>query len=282
MHPNYFLENLWSKPILPEVFVAMSFDPVANDRYDNIFYPAITQTAHAGTSLTPNRVDKRRSGESILTEVVDGVAHSQLILIDVTVQHRYKDARGKSVHSFNDNVMYEAGLAMACRSSTEVMLVRDKHGSIVEERTPFDLFHIPYTTFDSTDVDASVASLILLMSDRLRELDIIRGIRFDRAMRSLTPSDLEFLTDERVRMAVTDLTLSVSPEHNGLASNMAVTSLLNKGVIELVSIIDTSGRQSPQYRPTQLGAQIISDLNGSSLHGIYWANSSYRQHMKNI
>ena len=43
----------------------------------------------------------------------------------------------------NGNVMYEVGLALACRHSSEVLLVRDDHDAFL-----FDVSTIPHTTIN--------------------------------------------------------------------------------------------------------------------------------------
>jgi hypothetical protein len=88
MHPNTFLKTFWKMEMKPQVFVAMSFDPKFDDRYQNVISPAIERLTVNGIRLKPYRVDISKSGDSILTDIMDGVAHSHLILADVsTIGH---------------------------------------------------------------------------------------------------------------------------------------------------------------------------------------------------
>ena len=122
MHPNVFLKTFWRLKLEPVVFVAMSFDKRYDDRFANIITPAIESLDVGGVKLRPQRVDTSQTGDSILTEIMDGIAHSQLVLADLSTFGR----DSVSGHSFrNGNVMYEVGLALACRHPSEVLLVRD-------------------------------------------------------------------------------------------------------------------------------------------------------------
>ena len=117
MHPNAFLKSLWRTEMLDQVFVAMSFEPRFSERYEKIIKPAVEGEPLSGISLRAYRVDNSKSGDSILTDIVEGVAHSRLVLADVSVidEGRYTETPIR-----NGNVMYEVGVALACREPSEV------------------------------------------------------------------------------------------------------------------------------------------------------------------
>src|SRR5690606_1495460 len=105
-----------------EVFVAMSFDPRFERRWEAIFRPAIESISVGGQQLRAVRVDIRKSGDSILSEINDGIGHSQLVLADISIVDRHMtDGTQRSFR--NGNVMYEVGIALACRQPVEVVLV---------------------------------------------------------------------------------------------------------------------------------------------------------------
>jgi hypothetical protein len=107
MHPRAFLDSYWRNDLRDEVFVAMSFAERFRERWDRLFVPAIEDEPIGGRRLRAVRVDTRRSGDSILTEIADGIAHAQLVLADVSVVDRWTDSNGQSRHARNGNVMYE-------------------------------------------------------------------------------------------------------------------------------------------------------------------------------
>lgn len=41
MHPNTFLETYWGMDLNPQIFVAMSFAPQYDDRFNKVIAPAI-------------------------------------------------------------------------------------------------------------------------------------------------------------------------------------------------------------------------------------------------
>jgi hypothetical protein len=87
-----------------------------------VIAPGISGITYGTERLKPYRVDLSKSGDSILTDIVDGIAHSQLVLADVSTIG--KDSVS-GVPYRNGNVLYEVGIALACRHPSEVLLARD-------------------------------------------------------------------------------------------------------------------------------------------------------------
>src|SRR5205823_3594933 len=103
LHPNVFLNTFWQLELKPQVFVAMSFDPRYQSRFDNVISPAIRSILIDNIPLQPYRVDLSKTGDSILTEINNGIAHSRLILADVSTIGR----DSSTGHTYrNSNVMY--------------------------------------------------------------------------------------------------------------------------------------------------------------------------------
>lgn len=120
----------------------MSFDPRFDRRWESIFRPAIESITVGGRQLKSVRVDIRKSGDSILSEINDGIAHSQVVLADIAVVDRASQ-HGTTTAFRNGNVMFEVGIALACRQPVEVVLVRDD-----TEKLLFDISHIPVLRFE--------------------------------------------------------------------------------------------------------------------------------------
>ena len=62
----------------------MSFAGSLERRFKQVIEPAIESIVHRGRKLKANRVDLSQSGDSILTDIVDGIAHAELVLADVS------------------------------------------------------------------------------------------------------------------------------------------------------------------------------------------------------
>jgi hypothetical protein len=122
MHPNVFLRTLWRTEIIDQVFIVMSFAEKYKQRYENIIKPAIEDVPINGINLKAYRVDNSKTGDSILTDIANVIAHSRLVLADISVIHSDKELKTKFR---NGNVMYEVGIALACRQTSDVLLIRD-------------------------------------------------------------------------------------------------------------------------------------------------------------
>jgi hypothetical protein len=86
MHPNVFLKTFWRMDLKPQIFVAMSFASRYDDRFKSIIAPAIRAIRINDVPLEAYRVDTSKSGDSILTDIMEGIAHSQMVLADVSTQ----------------------------------------------------------------------------------------------------------------------------------------------------------------------------------------------------
>ena len=88
----------------------------------------------------------------------------------------------------NSNVMYEVGLALACRQSTEVLLVRDDH-----DRFLFDVSTIPHATINFTDKTKAIQILQGELIARLNERNFINDARVELAIASLSMEEATVL-----------------------------------------------------------------------------------------
>lgn len=252
MHPNVFLKSLWRNEIKSQVFVAMDFSAKFGQRFDTIIRPAIEAEPIEGENLKAFRVDNSATGDSILSEIVNGIAHSRLVLADVSV---VDEGRFTEKPIRNSNVMYEVGVALACRSSSDVLLVRDDTKNFL-----FDVSTIPHLHIDFSNPAAAIAVLRKLLTDRLRESDFIHDARVIMAVRSLSNNEyqvLKFLADlppGRAYDFVDQLTgLCNMPDENG------IDRLLDKGCLQSVGL--TPGTENVAYTITQFGRIVFNAIN---------------------
>ena len=146
--------------------------------------PAIESIELDGIKLTAYRVDNSKTGDSILTDIMDGIAHSQIILADVSTITRDKDG---FVYR-NGNVMYEVGLALACRQPSEVLLIRDDNDEFL-----FDVSTIPHITINFDDVSSAFGILQQKLIERLREQSYVNDARVQIAIASMSSDELKQL-----------------------------------------------------------------------------------------
>jgi hypothetical protein len=225
MHPNTYLRPLWRAETLDQVFVAMSFEVRFEERYRDIIKPAIEGSPIAGRRLAAYKVDNSMTGDSILTDIADGIAHSAVILADVSV---IDEGRFTGYPIRNGNVMYEVGMALSCRLPSEVLLIRDD-----EKRFLFDVSTIPHMTVDFKDKGDATERIRAALHDRLTETRRIYDARVSIASRRLTPLELQVL--EGFAKHGPGVAQDFANKATGMLSipmERAIAALLEKGCIQ--------------------------------------------------
>jgi hypothetical protein len=251
MHPQTFLSTFWRMELRPHVFVAMSFAPQYQGRFEQVIVPAIGTLLVDGEHLQPRRVDISKSGDSILTEISDGIAHSRLVLADVSTMGR-DSVSGRPIR--NANVMYEVGLALACRHSSEVLLVRDDRDDFL-----FDVSTVPHVTIDFTNRPAAIKTLSEELLARLREQQFHRDARVQTAVASLSAEEVILLKQMREYAPNTVW----GREVKGLANwyGLATGRLLDKGLIRLMGEFHGEDPEKPAFAFTPLGYIVHQAVN---------------------
>ena len=252
MHPNVFLRTFWQMELRPEIFVAMTFGEDYQARYDDVIAPAIRSVDVGGVSLEPRRVDESKSGDSILTEIMDGIAHSQMVLADVSTIG--KDSKSGRAYR-NGNVMYEVGIALACRQPQEILLVRDDQDAFL-----FDVSTIPHTTLDFTETAAAKARLTEELASRLNERKLMRDARVLNAISGLSREEVVELRE----LADYSPTTVWGQEDKGMVNLFqmaATTRLLDKQLIRFAGLLEEG---HIAYQTTELG-RVVAGLVASGL-----------------
>jgi len=248
MHPQLFLKTFWRMELKPQIFVAMSFDDKYKSRFKDIIAPAIRSIKVDNISLKPYRVDLSKTGDSILTDIIDGVAHSQLVLADVSSIGK-DSITGKPYR--NANVMYEVGLALACRQPAEVLLVRDDR-----DRFLFDVSTIPHITIDFTDKLAAKETLTDELKIRVKERNYINDARIRLTAESLTIQEIARLGrlcrqgPKRTNLSKKEKKIDALVER---ALPLDDPHLLDK---QLIKRVIKSKKNQRQYEVTQFGRAV--------------------------
>jgi hypothetical protein len=248
MHPQLYLKTFWRLELKPTIFVAMSFADRYKARFEEVIEPAINSIEVNGKALKADRVDISKSGDSILTDIMDCIAHSQMVLADVSSIGK-DSVTGEPFR--NGNVMYEVGLALACRHSSEVLLVRDD-----DDKFLFDVSTIPHKRIDFTNKEKAVTELHAELLARLKERNHINDARVQLAIAGLSGDEvtaLKYMADlppgtvwGRADKGIVDF--------HAMAS---IPRLLDKQLIKVVGEFEDG---PPAYHPTPLGhtvAQLV-------------------------
>lgn len=236
----------------PQVFVAMSFAPQYQGRFDGVIAPAISGIQLSSERLKPYRVDLSKSGDSILTDIVDGIAHSQLVLADVSTMG--KDSVS-GVPYRNGNVLYEVGIALACRNPSEVLLVRDD-----EDKFLFDVSSIPHMKINFTDTAVAIDSLRDALLARFRERQLVQDARVELAVAGLSNDEATMLKTiaDYPPSGVWGRRDTGSVDFFGMA---AIPRLLDKQLIRVVGQFEEG---HPAYQATPLG-RVVAEVMKAGL-----------------
>jgi len=189
--PRDFFVDYWNPSIRNEVFVAMPFAAQFTDTWERAIKPAVEDCG-----LGAFRVDTKAVSDSILVDILDGIAHCRLILCDVSpvssVPARSVLTRLSSSHHQprypNGNVMYELGLAHAARQAEEVILVRNQ----TDDALLFDVSGVRVHHYED-DPEEARATIAGLIREALRSVEQMRGLQIRKAQQALTLTDLKLI-----------------------------------------------------------------------------------------
>ncbi len=192
MFPRDFFIDYWKPAIRDEVFVAMPFAK----RFDAVWDGAI-QPAARDCGLSATRVDTRVTSDSILVDILDGIAHARLVLVDVSavscppclglgdlLKRNHRKPRYP-----NGNVMYELGLAHAMRQAEEVVVIRDDH----EHQLLFDVSGVRIHRYPAGDTASSRKTIGALIRDALKVVDQTKALQVSRAIQAMSLRDVKLI-----------------------------------------------------------------------------------------
>ena len=221
MYPHHYLSLFPPFPREPKVFVAMSFDSHFDSRWDKVIAPTVRSV-----QLEPIRVDTRKVSDSILTEILDGIAHCSLVLADITTIGKL-DKTETAVR--NGNVMYEVGIAHSCRLPEEVLIFRSD-----DDALPFDVTNVRVNKYNpDNDPEEAKSSVLSAIKSALREIDLRRHLATKAATKSLDHISWRILdqafTDGEVRPFPVR---KVGDALSNTPRNAAIARLLELGLLE--------------------------------------------------
>ena len=181
MHPREYFDSFWRNDLREEAFVAMSFDASMEPIWLKLIEPAIR-----AVKLRACRVDTTQISGDIQMKIMEGIAHSRLVLGELTgvLSHRHRlDELSPSA-----NVMYEIGLAHAVRQEVEVLLI-----AATGSRIPFDISAARVHFYDPDSPNEACAQLAQWLKAALEEVDLRKHLKVEAATKALDRGCLRFL-----------------------------------------------------------------------------------------
>jgi hypothetical protein len=224
LYPFTFFGLFPPFPYEERAFVAMSFDSMFNNRWNNVIVPAIKTVGINDVTLEPHRVDLRTVSDSILTEILDEIRKCRVFIGDIT---SIGSIKGRPIP--NPNVMYEVGLAQAVRLPEEVILFRSDEG----ER-PFDISNIRVHQYDPDNNPGQARNIVSsTIVDSLNELNLQKHLAVKRTAENLDyPSWMVLFELMGTGSLNHPATQTMGQVLGGISRANAISKLLETGAIK--------------------------------------------------
>lgn len=241
----------------------MSFDSRFVPRWENVIKPAIQSISIRDMQLNPLRVDARVVGDSILTEILQGIGLAQVVFADIT---SIGSLDGRPTR--NGNVMYEVGIAHAVRLPEEVLLFRSDNDSLL-----FDTANVRVNSYNPDEnPEESKHAVAEAIRQALREVDLRRHLAVRAAADALDYPSFELLAECK---AAADL---MHPKRKTMGDTLAAISresaiqrLLMSGLLrakpylpseaDLQTFMDGPASSIIRYEITGFGAAVLLEVS---------------------
>jgi len=238
----------------------MSFDESFQHLWEQVFVPAVAAVSVDGKPLEAHRVDLTRKSDSIVTEIVQEIAHSRLILVDISTTGWMDRPEASPRPIRNANVMYELGIAHAARLAEEVVVVRGDSDAL-----DFDIAGVRVHQYSSNaqDARAQVADLLLEAGKSISQR---RSVAVRRALRSLDP--VMYLILQEVGEIAHPSPTTVGEILGSLERQGAIQRLLAGGMLEAKfgplpdDFMDRPVADLVRYEKTRFGASVFEAARG--------------------
>ncbi len=248
MYPREYFDTYWRGDLKNEVFVIMSFAPEFQPVWEQAIRPAI----EVDTDGSPfaHRVDATVLAGSIITEILDGIAHAKLVFADISVctSGRWKGQR-------NGNAMYELGLAHGLRRPQELVVVRSDY-----EEINFDIAAIKIQDYDLSYLPGARRRFSQLLNDGLKQIDQVKHLKVTQAVDTLDADTLSLMVSQRKGeyFSVTSpKTMGDVMSQTAAGTKDAVRHMLSLGVIRFDANL-AAGAYA--YHWTEFGKAVLSKL----------------------
>lgn len=186
MYPNTFFSLFPPFARTSVAFVAMSFDPRFKTRWTDVIDPALRGLSRGNEQLQPYRVDLSKSGDAILTDILDRIGSAHLIFADITALDVLNDRPVR-----NANVLYEVGLAHARRLPEEVLVFRSD-----TFRLDFDIAGVRVHDYDPDgDRAGAIETIHAVALEAGKERDQRRNLAVRAAAQRMTAAAIYVLME---------------------------------------------------------------------------------------
>lgn len=260
MYPAELLNLFPSYPKTNMVFVAMSFDPQFNSRWNKILLPAASKVPVNNEALFSHRIDLANKNDSLITEIVKNISESRLFIGDVSTIG-YLPVNGNTNKPVrNANVLYEVGLAHACRLPEEVILIRSDN-----DQLDFDISGVRVHQYNPDNIEESIETVVNLMLDALKSTDDRKRISVENASK-LVDVTMYYLLQESLKSIPHPSTRTMGEVLSNTERVTAINRLLSLGMFETVfkeytpELFQGPANEIAHYRITPFGNAVLMNI----------------------
>lgn len=251
MFPSNFFNLFPPFPRDNSCFVAMSFAPDFDFRWEKVLEPAIRSVRVNNEPLEPIRVSENTINDSILTEILTGISRSRIILADITSLATLNDRPVR-----NENVMYEVGLAHAMRLPAEIVMFRSD-----DHKLSFDITNVRVNPYDPDGApDKAIRVVQKALLNGINEVNQLKNLSVQRAVGGL---DL-FATSMIFEIAVGNMKNVGKPLKSPAMSRLLEEQILEAEYIPVTLEKVRSGevlvKDLCNYRLTAFGQAVYQEI----------------------
>ncbi len=244
MYPKHFFEGFWESEQRNELFVCMPFHDSCDSRFNEIFKIAAKEVG-----LNAIRVKEDIKPNEIKSKILNGIANSKLILIDLS-----NDPKSSCEHKnhINGNVLYEAGISHALREPESIIMVREEK---IDDNVDFDIKGMTINSPPSNKFTKDW--LVDLLRKSLSSYEWYRSKRVEAVARSIDDICLKWM-----------IVVGRRPDGYNHFNTLTVENLLEKQsilrLLDLGILIFNTGRErAPQehaYHWSSFGKEVLKYL----------------------
>jgi len=260
MYPSELLNLFPSYPKTNMVFVAISFDPKFKSRWKEIILPAASKVSVNDEFLFSHRVDLANKNDSLITEIVRNISESRLVIGDVSTVG-YLPVNGNTNKPVrNANVLYEVGLAHACRLPEEVILIRSDN-----DQLDFDISGVRVHRYNPNNIEESMELIVNLMREALRSIDDRKRISVENASKTVDVT-MYYLLQESLKNIPHPSTRTMGEVLSNTERVTAINRLLSWGMFETEfkkltpELFQGPANEIAHYRVTPFGNAVLMNI----------------------
>ena len=260
MYPAELLSLFPPFPRTNMVFVAMSFDPKFNSRWNEILSPASSKVLVNNEELFSHRVDLSKKNDSLITEIVKNISESKLFIGDVSTIGYLPINANTNKPIRNANVLYEVGLAHACRLPEEVILLRSDNDLL-----DFDISGVRVHRYNPNNIKESIDLLINLMTEALKSVDDRKRISVENASKSVDVT-MYWLLQQSLKKIPHPSTRTMRDVLSNTERITAINRLLSLGMFEAefeeltAESFQMPAEEVASYRVTKFGNAVLMNI----------------------